>query len=137
MCFGASPIGVETELNGSFINHDKIKEAIKNASLEGFINSLPNRGNTYVGEGGIRISGGQKQRIGLARALYNDPKILILDEATSALDYETEEKIINEITRLKESKIIITLLKLEFKFFSVTLYKKPSIAIVIIFLIRA
>ena len=89
------------------INHDKVEEAIRNASLEEFINSLPNKGNTYVGEGGIRISGGQKQRIGLARALYNDPKILILDEATSALDYETEEKIINEITKLKKDKIIV------------------------------
>jgi len=70
-------------------------------------NNLPEKVNTYIGEDGVRISGGQKQRIGLARALYDDPNLLILDEATSALDNETEASIINEITKLKKDKIII------------------------------
>ena len=94
-------------LDSNEIDEKKIKRAIKNASLENYVNSLPEKELTYIGEDGIRMSGGQKQRIGLARALYDDPEILILDEATSALDYETEATIINEIIKLKENKIII------------------------------
>jgi len=89
------------------IDSAKVKRAIENSNLYNFINSLPEKENTYIGEDGVRISGGQKQRIGLARALYDDPELLILDEATSALDYETEASIINEITKLKKDKIII------------------------------
>ncbi len=94
-------------LDNKDIDENKIKKVIKSANLESFIANLPDREHTYIGEDGVRISGGQKQRIGLARALYDDPEILILDEATSALDYETEETIINQITKLKENKIII------------------------------
>ena len=94
-------------INKQDIDPTKIKEAIKSSNLDNFINNLPEKVNTYIGEDGIRISGGQKQRIGLARALYDDPKLLILDEATSALDNETEASIINEITKLKKDKIII------------------------------
>jgi len=60
-----------------------------------------------VGELGARLSGGQKQRIGIARSLYNDPKVLVLDEFTSSLDNETEEKIINEISNYSKKKIVI------------------------------
>ena len=63
--------------------------------------------NTLVGERGIQISGGQRQRIGLARALYNNPDILILDEATSALDSETEIEVMKSIYKLKKDKTII------------------------------
>ena len=94
-------------LDNKDIDEIKVKKVIKSANLESFIANLPDRELTYIGEDGVRISGGQKQRIGLARALYDDPEILILDEATSALDYETEETIINQITKLKENKIII------------------------------
>ena len=94
-------------INKKDIDPTKIKEAIKSSNLDDFINNLPEKVNTYIGEDGVRISGGQKQRIGLARALYDDPNLLILDEATSALDNETEASIINEITKLKKDKIII------------------------------
>ena len=94
-------------LNKSDIDYDRVKKTIHESNLTEFISDLPNKENTLVGEGGVRLSGGQKQRLGLARALYNNPNLLILDEATSSLDYETERKIINEITKLKKNRIII------------------------------
>ena len=60
-----------------------------------------------MGDRGARISGGQKQRIGIARALYNDPKVVIFDEATSSLDLENENKIIDEIFAIDRSKTLI------------------------------
>jgi len=85
-----------------------VKEAIKKASLNDFLNELPEGLQTIVGEKGIRISGGQRQRIGIARALYRDPEILILDEATSSLDQSTEKKIMESIISLKRKKTLIT-----------------------------
>ena len=94
-------------LNENDIDQKKVEKAIIDSNLSEFINELPNKENTLVGEGGVRLSGGQKQRLGIARALYNDPELIILDEATSSLDYETEKNIITEILNLKENKIII------------------------------
>ena len=89
------------------IDKTKVEKAINRANLKNFIESLPGKTDTLVGEGGARVSGGQKQRIGLARALYEDPDLLVLDEATSSLDYETEEEIINNIFKFNENKIIL------------------------------
>ena len=69
--------------------------------------SLPHGLDTGIGERGIRISGGQRQRIGIARALYNDPQIMIFDEATSALDNDTERAIMDAIERLHGKKTLI------------------------------
>ncbi len=79
------------------INFQKIYKVARTAQSYEFINSLPKKFNTCIGEDGAFLSQGQKQRIALARALYKEPKILILDEATSSLDEITEKKVISSI----------------------------------------
>ena len=85
------------------INENDIDYAIKLAQLGGLVENLDDGVNTLMGERGVRLSGGQKQRIGIARALYQRPKILILDEATSSLDLETEEDVMKSIYSLDKS----------------------------------
>ena len=77
------------------------------AKLDDFVSSLEEGLDTKVGERGVRISGGQKQRIGIARALYENPSVLVLDEATSSLDVITEREVMNSIRELIGSKTII------------------------------
>ena len=89
------------------IDEQKVWEAVKLASLEGFVLGLPEGLDTKVGEWGSRISGGQRQRIGIARALYGEPEILIMDEATSALDSKTEKAIVETLLSLRTHKTII------------------------------
>ena len=89
------------------IDFKRIIEVANIAQISDFIKSTKYGYDTVVGERGINLSGGQRQRIGLARALYNNPSILILDEATSALDNETEKKIINQLNQLSNEINII------------------------------
>ena len=89
------------------IEEDKVWKALEQAQLKEFIQSLDRGLDTEIGEGGVRLSGGQRQRIGIARALYNDPEVLVLDEATSALDNETEGAVMEAIDRLSGTKTLI------------------------------
>lgn len=89
------------------IDEDRLWEVLKEAQLDEFIRTLPEGLDTGIGERGIRLSGGQRQRLGIARALYNNPEVLILDEATSALDNDTEAAIMEAINRLHGRKTLI------------------------------
>jgi ATP-binding cassette subfamily B protein/ATP-binding cassette subfamily C protein len=91
---------------GSKPDENKIMNALKTARIWEFLESKEGL-FTRVGEGGIQLSGGQKQRIGIARALYNDPEVLVLDEATSSLDDTTEAQIMDEIYDLSGNKTLI------------------------------
>ena len=94
-------------LNDKLIDNDKIERATRLANINEFLNDLPEGLDTIVGEKGIQLSGGQRQRIGIARALYNNPKILILDESTNSLDKITESSILQELRLLKKELTII------------------------------
>ncbi|NBJ91269.1 ABC transporter ATP-binding protein [Parablautia muri] len=89
------------------IEDEKVWYALKEAQLDEFVRGLPEGLDTSIGERGIRISGGQRQRIGIARALFEDPEVLVLDEATSALDNETEAAIMDSINRLHGRKTLV------------------------------
>ena len=91
------------------IDDVQIEKALKMAELYDFVQDLPDGMNTMVGERGVRLSGGQRQRIGIARALFQDPEVLILDEATSALDNDTEKSITDTILKLKGQITIIAI----------------------------
>lgn len=89
------------------IDYFALDKAIKDSSLNEFIDSLPDGIDTNVGEIGSKISGGQMQRIGIARAILNDPDIIFLDEATNALDSVTEQSIMETILKLGNNKTVI------------------------------
>lgn len=98
ICFGIPEEEIDDEM---------LEMAIETAQLKEFISTLNKGVNTVVGERGVRLSGGQRQRIGIARALYNNPQVLVMDEATSALDNITERVLIKAIERLRGDKTII------------------------------
>lgn len=98
ICFGIPEDEVDEEM---------LQTAIEIAQLKDFLSTLDDGVETVVGERGVRLSGGQRQRIGIARALYNNPQVLVMDEATSALDNITERVLIKAIERLRGDRTII------------------------------
>lgn len=89
------------------IDDHKIWEALEMAQLKKFVEDLPEKLDSKVGEWGVQFSGGQRQRIAIARALYGNPDILVLDEATAALDTETETAVMESIDALQGVKTLI------------------------------
>lgn len=89
------------------IDKDKLDQAIHAAQLDSVVKKLPYGLNTRLGERGVRLSGGQRQRVTIARAMYDNPQVLIMDEATSALDNITEKFVIEAIERLRGDRTII------------------------------
>jgi len=94
-------------LDDDDIDDDRVWAAVEDAQLYETVLGLPKQLDTLVGERGICLSGGQRQRIGIARALYNDPELLILDEATTALDRDTEKEINDAVIRFSGRKTLL------------------------------
>ena len=88
---------------------DEVWDAANQSEASDFINQLPNKENTIVGERGQKLSGGQRQRISIARAILKNPEILILDEATSAVDNETEAAIQRSLDMLKQNRTVVVI----------------------------
>ena len=96
--------GSDKKLNTDYI----LNNLIKKVELNKFIKKSKSGLSQIINQDGENISGGEKQRIGIARALLNNPELIILDEATSGLDYETENNVLNTIKRLKKTTIIVS-----------------------------
>jgi len=88
---------------------EMIKEAARIACVDEFIESLPEKYDTFIGERGVRLSGGQKQRLSIARSVLRNSPILLLDEATSAVDTETEREIQNALSRIIGHRTILVI----------------------------
>ena len=88
---------------------EEINKACEFAAVNDFVDKLPKKYETIIGENGIKLSGGQKQRISIARAILKNAPIILLDEATSSLDAESEEKVQNAIINLTKNKTTLVI----------------------------
>jgi len=90
-------------------SEDEVREAAKLSFALDFIDKLPDKFNTFIGENGVRLSGGEKQRLSIARAMLKKSQIILLDEATSSLDAETENKIQDAINYLTKNRTTVVI----------------------------
>ena len=97
---------ITMNLNSSNYINAKIYECLRMSTFLEFVNKLPRKINTIIGENGISLSGGQYKKLALSRLFYNNSSMLIMDEATNSLDQDSEKLVTNEIKKLKKKKLL-------------------------------
>jgi ATP-binding cassette subfamily B protein len=102
-------IGFNIQYGNLDATPEEIREAARVADVHDFVQSLPDRYETVVGERGLKLSGGEKQRVAIARAVLKDPPVMIFDEATSSLDSESEQAILSALKEASEDHTTIAI----------------------------